>query len=70
MIDAQSPSNRKRNILLAIIGALIGDASLLLYLHAGPWQWLFGATLGYSLFVLGIARIFRKNRPASTIPTQ
>jgi hypothetical protein len=60
---------KKRSILLAIIGALIGDASLLLYLYVGPWQWLFGAAMGYSLFLLGIARLFHKQTPTAAHPT-
>jgi hypothetical protein len=69
MNDAQPQLSRKRSILLAIIGALIGDGSLLLFLYVGPWQWLFGATLGYSLLVMGIARIFQKRTPAVALST-
>jgi hypothetical protein len=70
MTDDHALSSRKRNILLAIIGCLIGDASLLLFLYVGPWQWLFGATLGYSLLVSGVARNFRKQSPTAALPAR
>ena len=63
-------TGRKRGTWLAILGGLIADGSIILWLIGGPWQWLFGATLGVLLAAIGVLRNHRTRSSHETVHTR